>query len=80
MLGEHVSSTADKVRQDLAEHVVEPFRDGLARAAGDPLDGRGSGGGSDLFFLGIGVVVGLLYAAILSPWLFLVRPRWSPRA
>jgi hypothetical protein len=78
VLGEHVSGTADKARQDLSEHVVEPFRDGLARAT----DGRGMSGanGSDLFFLGIGMVVGLLYAAILSLWLFLVRPRWSTRA
>ena len=78
VLGEHVSSAAGKARQDLADHVVEPFRDGLARAT----DGeRGSGAaGSDLFFLGIGLVVGLLYAAIMSLWLFLVRPRWSTRA
>jgi hypothetical protein len=58
--------------------VVEPFRDGVARATGD---GRGDGDvrGSDMFFLGIGMVVGLLYATILSLWLFLVRPRWSTR-
>ncbi|MET0600877.1 MAG: hypothetical protein ABW167_02710, partial [Baekduia sp.] len=79
VLGEHVSSAAGKARQDLAEHVVEPFRDGIARATGDATDGRGASG-SDLFFLGIGMVVGLLYAAILSLWLFLVRPRWSTRA
>jgi hypothetical protein len=79
VLGEHVSSAGDKARQDLADHVIEPFRDGIARATGDAPDGRGSSG-SDLFFLGIGMVVGLLYAAILSLWLFLVRPRWSTRA
>ena len=39
VLGEHVSSAAGKVRQDLADHVVEPFRDGLARATGDAPDG-----------------------------------------
>ena len=59
MLGEHASSVADKARQDLADHVVEPFRDGIARATGDAPDGQGARG-SDLFFLGIGMVVGLL--------------------
>ncbi|MES1193587.1 MAG: hypothetical protein ABUM26_04630, partial [Solirubrobacterales bacterium] len=79
VLGEHVSSAASKARQDLDDHVVEPFRDGIARATGD-VRGEGETRGSDLFFLGIGMVVGLLYAAILSLWLFLVRPRWSTRA
>ncbi len=72
------SKVAEAARKDLAEHVVDPFREGVARATGN---GAGSGGsGSDLFFLGIGLVVGLLYAAILTLWLFLARPRWSTRA
>ena len=79
VLGEHASSAAGKARQGLADHVVEPFREGVARATGDAR-GEGDTRGSDLFFLGIGMVVGLLYAAILSLWLFLVRPRWSTRA
>ena len=33
-----------------------------------------------MLFVGIGMVVGLLYAAILSLWLFIVGPRWSTRA
>jgi hypothetical protein len=79
VLGEHVSSAAGKARQDLTDHVIEPFRDGLARATGDASGGGGTHGG-DLFFLGIGMVVGLLYAAILSLWLLIARPRWSTRA
>jgi hypothetical protein len=68
VLDERLSKAADDARRQLAERVAEPFLDGLGRAVGEP-PGDSGGRGGDLFFVGIGVVVGLLYAAILTLWL-----------
>jgi hypothetical protein len=77
VLGERASRTAAAVQDGLGDHVVAPFSEGVARVTGGAHNGKSDG--RDVFFLGIGMVVGLLYAAILSLWLFVVRPRWSTR-
>ncbi|HWI75034.1 MAG TPA: hypothetical protein VNT55_23935 [Baekduia sp.] len=80
VLDERVSKTADDARQDLVEHVVDPFREGFGRVTGDPPPDGSRNGGGDLFFMGIGMLAGLLSAAILTLWLFLVGARGDTRA
>ncbi|MCW3020884.1 MAG: hypothetical protein JWR30_206, partial [Conexibacter sp.] len=75
VLDERLSKTADDARQKLSDHVVDPFRQGIGRVTGIP-PGPARGTGGRLLFVGIGVIVGVLYALILTLWLFILGPRW----
>jgi hypothetical protein len=78
VLGERLSKTAGAARQDLAEHVVDPFRQGFGRATGQAPAGEARGG--DVLFVGIGVVIGLLCAVLMSLWLLVAGVRQGTRA
>jgi hypothetical protein len=73
-LEERASREVQHVKDAFAAHVADPFRDGFERGTGG-LDGRGDSGGGDLLLLGLGLVVGLIYAAVLSVWLFATGAR-----
>jgi hypothetical protein len=78
VLDERATKIAGGTRQGFAGHVVEPLQDGFGRVAGGAPADDGSRG-RNMLFVGIGMVIGLLYTAILALWLLIVRPRWSVR-
>jgi len=73
-LEERASREVQHVKDAFATHVADPFRDGFSRGSGGP-DGRDGVSGGDLLLLGLGLVIGLIYAAALAVWLFAVGAR-----